>query len=133
MADSLARGYLNSILIKRDSFLSEASKLPDANDRSALRSLPISPTALFGPQVKLSVERWAKNDFDDTVKDCMKSKARSESKKPFKRPRTDSKPPRPQNLASDSFANSHPKKSYGNKNQTSYRGKPKPKGSAHPQ
>ena len=113
--------------------MSEASNLPDANDRSALRSLPISPTALFGPQVKLSVERWAKNDFDDTVKDCMKSKARSESKKPFKRPRTDSKPPRPQNLASDSFANSHPKKSYGNKNQTSYRGKPKPKGSAHPQ
>ena len=129
----LARGYMNAVLIKRDSFLSEASKLPDVSDRSALRSLPIAPPALLGPQVKLTVKRCEKDDFEESVKDCLKSKARSESRQSPKRRRTDFKPPQSKKSGGDSFANSYSKKSFGKKNQPSNQGKPKPKGSANPQ
>ena len=134
--DATARCYLNTVLIKRDSFLHTADKLPDDYDRSALRSLPISAPALIGPQVALNVEKWEKRQFDRSVHSIV-AKADKVGHSPRKRFRS----------ASDQRSASGSKKSYSSafrsssfSRQKSSRGrfipkngKSKPKASAHPQ
>ena len=133
--DAASRCYLNSILIRRDSFLSTADNLPDDYDRAALRALPISAPALLGPQVSVNVENWDKKKFDSSVRSII-SKAGKDRRSPRKRSfRTDSQPPS-KSRRFDSSASQHPSSrggaGRGKTKSFSSRGKPTPK-SAHPQ
>ena len=133
--DASSRCYLNTVLIKRDSFLQSADKLPQDYDKSALRSLPISSPALIGPQVTLNVEKWEKRQFDRSVRSIV-SKADRVERSPRKRARS----------ASDHHPSHGSKRFFSSANRPSFAqqkasrgrsgpkyGKSKPKASAHPQ
>ena len=134
--DATARCYLNTVLIRRDSFLSSADKLPQDYDKSALRSLPISAPALIGPQVAHNVEKWEKRQFDRSVRSIV-SKADKVERSPRKRARSASD----QHSASGSkrFNSSASRSSSFSQRKSSRgrfvpkNGKSKPKASAHPQ
>ena len=132
--DASARCYLNTVLIKRDCFLKSADRLPDENDRSALRSLPISAPALIGPQVAANVERWEKRQFDSSVRSIM-SRADKRKHSPQKRHLSASSHTPASKFrkfdSSYSRSSSHGGASRGR--FPSKRGKSKPKASAHPQ
>ena len=134
--DATARCYLNAVLIKRDSFLNSADKLPEEYDRSALRSLPISAPALIGPQVALNVKRWEKRHFDSSVHSIV---ARADKDKRSPRKRHQSAPShRPASKfrrydSSGSRAWPSSRANSGRGRPLSRQGKSKPKASAHPQ
>ena len=133
--DATARCYLSTILVRRDSFLGSADKLPDTYNRAALRCLPISAPALFGPQVALNVEKWDKREFDFSVRKIV-SKAGGRKSSPRKRfSNPESLPPAKfrKGDVSSSRSSSFSKRNTGRGNHHSSRGKSKPKGSAHPQ
>ena len=134
---STARCYLNTILIKRDSFLHSADKLEQDYDKSALRSLPISAPALIGPQVALNVEKWEKRQFDHSVRSIVSKAHKKVEHSPRKRARSTSD----QRSASGSKRfYSSAFRSSSSSQQRAGRGrfnpknqKSKPKASAHPQ
>ena len=134
--DATARCYLNSILIRRDSFLGSADKLPNSYDRSALRSLPISAPALIGPQVEKNVEKWEKQQFDSSVRSIVAKASKRRSPSPKKRAHSADNRPSSKfarfQPSSARFASSSQK--FSNKGRfNSKQGKSKPKASAHPQ
>ena len=133
--DSVARCYLDAILIRRDSFLSSADRLPEEYDRSALRSLPIASPTLIGPQVALNVEKFEKKQFDTSVRSIV-SKSGGKKASPRKRSlHSDFHTPAKfkRRDGSSSRPSSFFKKNTGRGNHHSSRGKSQPKGSAHPQ
>ena len=132
--DAVARCYLDAVLVKRDSFLNSADKL-DPCDRSALRSLPIMAPALIGPHVALNVEKAEKRQFDVSVRKIV-SKAggqKSSPRKRFSHPDSHPSPKFRRGESSSSRTSTFSKRNTGRSNQHSNWGKPKPKGSAHPQ
>ena len=133
--DATARCYVNTVLIKRDSFLGVSDKLPDVYNRAALRSLPITAPSLIGPQVAVNVEKYEKRQFDTSVRKIV-SKAGGQKSSPRKRfSHPESQPPAKfkRGDGSSSRSSSFSKRNMGKGNHHSNRGKPKPKGSAHPQ
>ena len=128
-----ARCYLNTVLIKRDSFLNSADKLTQDYDKSALRSLPISGRALIGPQVALNVEKSEKQQFDRSVRSIV-SKADKTSRSPRKRARSSSDL-RPTSGSKRTYSSAfRPSQQKANRGRFPSRSqKSKPKASAHPQ
>ena len=134
--DATARCYVNSVLIRRDSFLHEADKLPKDDDRSALRSLPIAAPALIGPQVEKNVERWEKRQFDTSVRSIVSKAAKHRSPSKKRASSTDNRPPFKSGRfqsASSSRSSSASHRPSGRGRFPGHQGKSKPKASAHPQ